>query len=320
MATTKSAVKYLVDKYSITNVTQRGIKVTNRSAHLVKELRDKFMEEYNKEKDLYHETDIRKVLTDDWYVKRFLLARNRDVHESCQMMMEALKWKKSEGIHDLDGSYFPAEQFKLSSLFVYAPDKEGNITIYFRVKYVLKHVDMIPTLRKFGNYILQIVDEETNGSGITVIADFDETGIQNAAEVDLLFDAISTLKKYFPFGINHIILLDLPWVLRAVWGMAKAWVPQNRRKLVEFVPRADIHKIVDRNNLPDFLGGCCTIPYAGSKVVPSGSPPIYKFALENLGLPAKTAEKICEMYQTPADRIEAELNEREWYLKAKRIV
>ena len=129
MATTKAAVKFLVDKYSITNVSQRGIKVTNRSAHLVKELRDKFMEEYNKEKDLYHETDIRKVLTDDWYVKRFLLARNRDVNESCQMMMEALKWKKSEGIHDLDGSYFPAEQFKLSSLFVYAPDKEGNITI-----------------------------------------------------------------------------------------------------------------------------------------------------------------------------------------------
>lgn len=319
MATTQAAVKILVDRYNITNVSQRGIKVTNKSAHLVKELRDRFMKEYEKEKDFYHENDIRKVLNDDWYVKRFLLARNRDVKDSCQMMMDALKWKKSEGIHDLAGNYFAEEQYKLSSMFVYAPDKEGNITIYFRVKYVIKHQEMVATLKKFGNYFLQIVDEETNGSGISVIADFDDTGIQNA-EVDLLFDAISTLRNYFPFGINHIILVDLPWVLRAVWGMAKAWVPHNRRKLVEFVARQDIHKIVDRSNLPDFLGGTCTIPYGGSKVVPAGCPTIYKFATDVLGVSVKTAEKISQMYKIPADAIEADLSEREWYMKAQRIV
>jgi len=319
MATTQEAVRVLVDRYNITNVTQRGIKVTNKSAHLVAEVREKFLREYEKEKDFYHEKDIRKVRTDDWYVKRFLLARNRDVKESCQMLVDALKWKKSEGIHDLVGSYFPEEQFKLSSMFVYAPDKEGNITIYFRVKYVIKHPDLVATLKKFGNYILQITDEETNGAGISVIADFADTGIQNA-EVDLLFDAISTIRNYFPFGINHIILVDLPWVLRAVWGMAKAWVPHNRRKLVEFVARQDIHKIVDRQNLPDFLGGCCTIPYGGSKVVPVGSPTMYRFVSETLGFSEKLAEKISQMYKPAAEAVEAELNEKEWYLKAQRLL
>ena len=319
MATTPAAVKLLVDRYNITNVTQRGIKVTNKSAHLVAELRDKFLQEYEKEKDFYHKNDIRKVSTDDWYVKRFLLARNRDVKESCQMMMDALKWKKSEGIHDLVGSYFPEEQFKLSSMFVYAPDREGNITIYFRVKYVIKHPELVPMLKKFGNYILQIVDEETNGSGISVLADFADTGIQNA-EVDLLLDAINIMRSYFPFGINHIILVDLPWVLRAVWGMVKGWVPHNRRKLVEFVSRQDLHKVVDRTNLPDFLGGCCTIPYGGSKVVPLGCPTMYRFVTDTLGLSEKTAEKISQMYKGPADVVEAEMMDKEWYLKAQPLI
>ena len=313
MATTPEAVQRIISRFNIYNLKQRGIQVTNRSASQVQELREKFLREFEKEKDAFHEKDIIKVMSDDWYVKRFLLARNRDIKEACVMMVNALKWKKSEGIHDLKATYFPEELLMLSSMFIYAPDREGNLTIYFRVKYVIKHADLVPTLKKFGNYIFRIADDATNGSGISIVADFSGTGIQNAAEADLLFDAISIASSYFPYGINHIILVDLPYVLRAVWTMAKAWVPHNRRKLIEFVSREDIGKLIDYENLPDFLGGHCSIPYGGSKVVPTGCPTLYRFVTDSLGLAEKTAVKISNMYKLPAQEIEEKLMQMDWY-------
>ena len=138
--------------------------------------------------------------------------------------------------------------------------------------------------------------------------------------MDLLFHAISTLKAYFPFGISRIVLIDLPWILRACWGMAKAWVPQNRRKLVEFISKSELDKLVAPENLPDFLGGSCTIPYGGSKVVPKGCPTLYQFAINVLGLSEKAAEKLSNTYKIPADIVEEESQGKEWYQKASRLV
>ena len=294
--------------------------MTNKSAPLVHEVRTKFLQEVEKDPDAYYQEDVDRIIRDDWYVKRYLLARNRDVKESLVMLMDAMKWRKTEGVRDLEGSYFPEELFKLSSMFVYAPDREGNITIYFRVKYVMKHPELVAALKKFGNYILNITDEETNGAGISVLADFDGCGLHHADSMDLLFHAISTLKAYFPFGISRIVLIDLPWILRACWGMAKAWVPQNRRKLVEFISKSELDKLVAPENLPDFLGGSCTIPYGGSKAVPKGCPTLYQFAINVLGLSEKAAEKLSNIYKIPADIVEEEHQAKEWYQKASRLV
>ena len=294
--------------------------MTNKSAPLVQEVRAKFLQEVEKDPDSYYQEDIDRIIRDDWYVKRYLLARNRDVKESLLMLMDAQKWRKTEGLRDLDGPYFPEELFKLAMLFVYTPDLEGNITIYFRVKYIIKHPEMVACFKKFGNYILNIADEETNGAGISIFADFDGCGIHQADSMDLLFSAISTLKSYFPFGISRIVLIDLPWILRACWGMAKAWVPQNRRKLVEFIAKDELGKLVAQENLPDFLGGTCTIPYSGSKVVPKGCPTLYQFAINTLGLSEKAAEKLSNTYKPTADAVEEHSQSMEWYRNAPRLV
>lgn len=304
MATTLGAVKNIVESYGITDLSRRGIKVTNKSGHLVSELRDKFLASVEPG-DCYYKEDIEKVRRDDWFVKRFLLARNRDVSASLSMMKEALKWRKSEGIRDLQPDYFPEDLFRLSSMFIYAPDREGNVTIYFRPKLVIKHTDMVCTLKKFGNYLLNIVDEETNGAGITVIADFNGAGVQVAESVDLLFYSISTINSYFPFGISHIVIIDLPFFLRACWYAAKPLVPSNRRKLVDFISTSDITKLVAIENLPDFLGGTCKLPYKGHSVVPPGCPSTYDFARNVLGLSDRAAEKLENCYKPIADEIEA---------------
>jgi len=222
------------------------------------------------------------------------------------MIVDALKWRRSEDIRNLKPTYFPDDLFKISSMFIYAPDKEGNLTVYFRVRYILRIPELVSTVKKFGNYLLYHIDVATQGNGITGVADFQGTGIQNA-DIDLLFYSINTLRSYFPAGINHILIVDLPWILRACWSMAKSWVPEKGRKMVEFIQRKELTNFIDKENLPDFMGGTCSLPYKGNRVVPKGSPTTYDFCTQTLSLPPKTAEKIAAQYRPIVEGLETQV-------------
>jgi len=280
-------------------------KYTNNSAHLVEAVRRKFLEVYEQDKEPFYPEDVAKVKIDDWFVKRFLLARSKNVEDAVVMMVNSMKWRKNQALRSLSPNFFPDEMYKVAGFFMYAPDKEGNLTVYFRVRYIVKVPEMIAALKMYGSYILYRLDDETGGKAITAVADFQGTGIQNA-DVDLLFYAISTLRNYFPAGINSILIVDLPWILRACWGVAKAWVPDTRRNLVHFITRKEVTNFIDKKNLPNFMGGNCTIPYCGPKVVPKGSPSFARFAQDVLGLTPKAAEKVTLAYKPTVEAVEAE--------------
>lgn len=283
---------------------------TNRSQHLVIAARKKFLNDLEKEdRDFFYEEDIEKIRNDDWFVKRFLLSRSRNVDEAVGMMFDALKWRKSEDIRNLRPGYFPSDMFAISSMFLYAPDKTGNLTVYFRVKYILRMPELLPTLKKFGNLLLFRIDEEMNGKGLTGVADFQGTGIQNA-DIDLLFYSLKTLMKYFPAGINKILIVDLPWVLRACWGLAKTIIGNNK-KLVEFIDRKTILEHIEQGNLPDFLGGTCPLPYKGAKVVPAECPTTQAFCQDVLGLSFKVSERISNVYRPIIEALEADVDDKD---------
>ncbi|KAI1305261.1 Motile sperm domain-containing protein 2 [Halotydeus destructor] len=284
-------------------------KITNTSGHLVKAAREEFFVRLvNEDRSFFYEEDIDKIRNDDWFVKRFLLARSKKVAEAADMMVDALKWRKSEDIRNLKPSYFPDDMFRVSSMFIYAPDKEGNLTVYFRVRYVLRIPELVSTLKKFGNYILYQIDEATSGNGITGVADFQGTGMQNA-DLDLLFYCIHTLRNYFPAGINNVLIVDLPWVLRACWKMAKPLVPERGRHMVQFITKKELANYIDHSNIPDFMGGSCPLPYKGPKVVPMGSPTTARFCTEVLGLSEKSAHRVCSTYRPVVSENEADLDE-----------
>lgn len=299
---------------STTTAVQAKVrKYTNNSGPLVQAAREKFLLDLANDNDrqFYYPEDIEKIRSEDWFVKRFLLARGRKVDDAVAMMFDALKWRKSEDIRNLRPTYFPDEMFKISAMFLYQPDREGNLTVYFRVRYILRIPELLPTLKKFGNLLLYRVDEASAaGHGITGVADFQGTGLQNA-DIDLLFYSIQTLRNYFPAGINHILIVDLPWVLRACWGLAKSWLPESKRKMVEFITRKEIRQFIDPENLPDFMGGNCQLPYKGSKVAPVGCPSARQFCIDQLGLSEKVADKIAGIYRPIVEALEADVDDKD---------
>lgn len=85
-------------------------------------------------------------------------------------------------------------------------------------------------------------------------------GLVNA-DMDILFLLISTLLNYFPKGLSYILVHNLPWILKPFWHIAKAWIPEEHRELVKFSDARTIYEYVERENLPDFMGGTCKRDY-----------------------------------------------------------
>jgi hypothetical protein len=111
---------------------------TNRSKPLLEEVRQKLKETYEKDPSLYYEHDLNNAMSNDWYLKRYLLACRRNVHQTVQMVLGSFALRKKEGFRDHGWDYFPNEAHSLGAIFTYAPDKEGNITLYMRIRVVFK--------------------------------------------------------------------------------------------------------------------------------------------------------------------------------------
>jgi len=268
--------------------------LTNKTDELVKTVRRRFFEEFYAENpDDYEPTDIQRLRTDDWFVKRFIIARFRQEEESLKMINDAMKWRKEYGIHHLSAEYFPKEFYISGGLFPYEKDKFGNATLYMRIKMVKRIPELTPYLRKFLAWQLWKVDEENNGNGWVIIFDTTDAGISNC-DIDFLFFMISTLKNYFPIGVEYILVHNLPWVLQQAWKLARNWIPPERRKLVRFSSDSDITDYIDAENLPDYMGGNCKKSY---NTAPENSPSCYDFGVNEAKLPLKRVQEIVKQFE-----------------------
>lgn len=117
------------------------------------------------------------------------------------------------------------------------------------------------------------------------------------ADFEMCKYIIYILKTYYPCGLTYILIVDLPWILRTFWSMVNKWIPSDKRDLIKMATRSNIHNFIDKNHLPDYLGGNCSLPYKGDQVVPDKSQKIYQFCQKKLKLSEQICNKIMLIYE-----------------------
>ena len=61
-------------------------------------------------------------------------------------------------------------------------------------------------------YLLERVDHEDSDGMVTIVFDCGGCGLKNM-DMDLIRYMIDVLKDYYPWVLNWILVLDMPWVL-----------------------------------------------------------------------------------------------------------
>lgn len=274
----------------------------SKSAQALVEVRKRFLEyaELNPEK--VNDRDKHKLATDDWYLKRYLLARNRRVNDTLDMLRKTMEWRNEFGIHISEDAMFPLEFYKIGALFPYENDKKGNLVLFLRIKYHRKIVEMVEVEKHFLVHTFEKIDRITNGQGLVILFDCQGAGYANC-DVDFLQFLISCATEHAPVGLQYIIVYRLPWVMNAFWSLAKKLLPAYLANRVRFCDEHNITDFIAKENLPDFMHGTCRRNY---RWIPPGSPSVFKLANAH-GITDAEIEKILPQFQALLDEAEEAL-------------
>lgn len=142
------------------------------------------------------------------------------------------------------------------------------------------------------------VDDSVNGESWSVIFDLTNTGWSNY-DIDLLMHFLTLLREFFPVNLDYVLAINFPWVLSAAWALAKRLIPPERRDVVAFISNNEIFNYIDKENVPDFLGGTCEREH---KLSPKTSLTTVDYLL-SLKDPELSAKRIREIIKSFSDTL-----------------
>ncbi|CAG2177747.1 unnamed protein product, partial [Oppiella nova] len=153
---------------------------------------------------LYDKRDVHKLLTCDWFVRRFLAWRPTTIDCAVKCVADAMKWRHALAINDCiifkNDTYFPVEFYRLAACFSYLPDREGNNVLIIRLKNnrrdpILKaHFDELA--RKYFIYVCERIVSQHSHRGFAIIFDCHGASLSNV-DLDFARFIISTLSNYY---------------------------------------------------------------------------------------------------------------------------
>lgn len=252
-------------------------------------------------------------MSDDDYVKRFLAARRYNLESGWKMIRTTLEWKMSnywnlspEG-HVKD-YHFPIEFYLVSTLFPYEPDKNGFMTLYVRICMHRKVPELEKFTKAFFVHVYDKVDRASGRQGIALIFDLTNAGFRNL-DWDYFRFLTTFASSYSPFGVRYILVLNLPWTLNSFRKVAFQFVSDDVANVLKFVSGDEIFEFIDRENVPDYLGGTCKRNY---RSVPRGAKPIEDL-VERYGYSKADVERIMPVYKEPLGEAEKCLSRNDYY-------
>lgn len=275
----------------------------SKSYRALVEVRKRFLEYAEQNPDKVNERDKIKLATDDWYLKRYLLARNRRVNDTMDMLRKTMEWRNEFGVHISEDAMFPMEFYKIGGLFPYEKDRKGNIILYLRIKYHRKITEMLEVEKHFLVHTFEKIDRITNGQGLVILFDCDGAGYSNC-DMEFLQFLITCATEYAPVGLQYIIVYKLPWLLNSFWSLARKLLPAYLANRVRFCDEKSITEFVAPENLPDFMGGICRRNY---RWIPPGCPSVFKLAHAH-GITDAEINRILPQFQAFLDEADEALN------------
>ncbi|KAI1305794.1 Motile sperm domain-containing protein 2 [Halotydeus destructor] len=226
---------------------------------VIDRVRDRFLRHFAEHRDQYSEDDVNEYIRcSDLYIQRFLVIANEQ--DCFDKLKRCFKWRKDNVLHLTDES-FPLEFYKTGGLFIYKGDNEGTPLLYMRIKLIRKCNLLEEHLKRFLSYKIHVLDKMANEmQGWAVVFDCSGIGFANV-QLDMMLFFINTLREYYPCGVKYIMVYEIPWILSGIQKLVVAMVPEEEKQLIQFRNKRNITSTIDKDNLPDYMGGSCTLDY-----------------------------------------------------------
>ena len=239
---------------------------------------------------LYYPQDADRVKQSDIYIRRHLEYHSGDVNRTAEKIIYTFKVLKSMGIRDIKDNFFPIETWLHQALFRYGSDKNGKPVIYMRGRYGHRFPRLKDIAVKFILHMLYKFELEMEEEWTVVV---DNTGLRYLqADIETGYKVFYKFREVVPNNSGSVFIVNAPYFARCMLSVCSLVLPEQVRQRFRVIDAAELEQFIDKDQMPDFLGGTCLTPYEGLELVPKGSPPIDEFAMKEMAYTQKEAEKL----------------------------
>ncbi|XP_014290468.1 motile sperm domain-containing protein 2 isoform X2 [Halyomorpha halys] len=174
--------------------------------------------------------------------------------EALNMLLETCEWRKTNKVNEINENNINMNYLNDGSVFVHNRDKDGKSLFIFTYKKHVKGQKDFEELKKIVIYWMERVERADKGEPVTVFFDMQDTGLSNA-DMEFIKYIISLFKLYYPYSLNYILILDMPWVLNAAFKIIKTWLPAKAVQKIKNVDKKSLKDYVDSTQALKAWGG-----------------------------------------------------------------
>lgn len=239
-----------------------------------KEKEEGLLVEFN---DLLSNAGLLQPEHDKYYIRRFLRARQHDLEKARHMYADHVKWRKEFDVAGIVKDFNFHERDLFLTLYpqgYHKTDKLGRpIYIQHLGAINMKRLNEITNedrMLKFHiqeyercmNYIMPACSKTVGRHIEQTFAIIDVTGVgmsHISGQVKGLLSKITSVDQgNYPEMMGKTFIINAPGMFKIVWGIVKRFLDARTLTKIELVGtnyQASLLKYIDKDNLPEYLGG-----------------------------------------------------------------
>jgi len=249
----------------------------------------------------------------DFYLARWLVARNWNMDAACEMFINSMKWRKENNVDNIDewakdnkefeeyNSYWPGRttgttkdgwDVVFESFGKVDPNSVlSHTSAELRTKYNIWRMEQVEKRRR------EKEDELGWSAGTTLVSDMSGLGFSHMSSASLeVFRQISTINKLnYPETLRRSYIINAPSIFHVIWKAVSIFLdPSTQEKTSvhgsDFLP--GLLESMENTSIPENFGGqASSIPNGGSYAQYKKSPADGEFTAIDIGRSSKYDKK-----------------------------
>lgn len=188
------------------------------------------------------------------YVEKFLIQKLGDGEAAYEMLVGALKWRKTFGVHDLKYQELDQSMLDIGLAYNHGEDKEQNTIVILNCHLHKKDPKKLPDLQKLFVFALESHARKFPYKKVTLIFNMSQCGLSNM-DMEFVKVIINCFKFYFPNMLGYMLVFEMSWLLQAAWKIIKSWLSEAAVRKIKFVTKSDITDYISPSQLLTMFGG-----------------------------------------------------------------
>ncbi|CAG2110113.1 unnamed protein product [Medioppia subpectinata] len=224
----------------------------------VEELRSKVLLYAKEHPDAIHPIDIERVKTKNWFLERYLKEYKNDEKMAETALLYSLNVFKTEGLHEMNDTYFPAEFYAMGNFIGFGRSKK-DLAVMGVIGRCAPNVsdmseEMFELALKFFKYIFMKYYLEVDGEPAVVYGILSKMGMHN---VDMEFDkqVVAFVNAHAPDSKVTFLLIDLGWIVKFAINLLINLLNENLRNKIRFADWSHVEEWVALDQMPKYVGG-----------------------------------------------------------------